>query len=90
MLEAAALERPCLLSVAADPDAILQRSGGAVSVPATVAGIAAGLREMGDAPACTLRTMGKRAREIVISEFSWRRTAGIIIEGYRHAVEHRE
>jgi poly(glycerol-phosphate) alpha-glucosyltransferase len=90
VLEAAAFERPCLLTVAADSDAILARGGGAVSVSPDLDGIAAGLRQMADAPVDTLRAMGARAREIVISDFSWCRTAGLIIEGYRRAVERRE
>jgi glycosyltransferase involved in cell wall biosynthesis len=91
VLEAAAMARPCLVSTAVDPAGILARGGAAISVPPTVEGIAAGVRQMSTAPMDALREMGRRAREIAEREFSWSRTAGILIEAYRtHAVRRRK
>jgi glycosyltransferase involved in cell wall biosynthesis len=87
VLEAAALERPCLLTTAVDPGLTLQRTGAALVVAPTIDAIAAGLREMSAKSPSALRAMGRRAREVVTSEFSWSRTAGIIVDAYRaHAV----
>jgi glycosyltransferase involved in cell wall biosynthesis len=90
VLEAAALQRPCLLSAVADPGGILERGGAALSVAPTVDGIAAGLAQMSAMPSDTLRAMGSRAREIVTAMFNWPRSASILIDAYRtHAVSIR-
>ena len=87
VLEAAALQRPCLLSEAADPGRILDRGGAALSVAPTVEGIAAALSQMSAMSSDTLRAIGSRAREVVTATFSWPRTATILLEAYRtHAV----
>ena len=90
VLEAAAFGRPCLLSAAADPGGILGRGGAAVSVAPTIDAIASGLRQISATPPHALRELGGRAREVVAREFSWPRTARILVEAYRtHAVRSR-
>lgn len=88
VLEAAALERPCLLTVSADPQRTLTNAGAAVSVAPTVDALADGLRQMSTMSLDALKAMGRRARETVSTEFSWPRTAQILIDAYRtHAVQ---
>jgi glycosyltransferase involved in cell wall biosynthesis len=83
VLEAAALERPCLLSAAADPAGALAHGGASLTVPLAVEELAAALRQMCALDADTLRVMGRRARDVVSAEFSWPRTAAILIDAYR-------
>jgi poly(glycerol-phosphate) alpha-glucosyltransferase len=83
VLEAAALARPCLLSTAADPAGILERNEAAVCVAPTMDAIADGLRRLSATPSDVLCEIGTRAREVVMREFSWSRTAGVLIEAYR-------
>jgi len=83
VLEAAALARPCLLSTAADPAGILGRNGAAVCVAPTIDAIADGLSRLSATPSDALREIGARAREVVMREFSWSRTASVLIEAYR-------
>jgi glycosyltransferase involved in cell wall biosynthesis len=90
VLEAAAVGRPFLLTAVADPAGVLERAGAAVTVASTVDSIAAGLRQMSLTSRQELREMGARARDIVKREFSWSRTAGILIDAYRtHALRRR-
>ena len=83
VLEAAALARPCLLSTAADPAGILGRNGAAVCVEPTIEAIAEGLSQLSATSSDALRELGVRARELVMREFSWSRTAGVLIDAYR-------
>jgi len=86
VLEGAATGVPCLLTKPADPLDLLSRGGGALSVEPEVGAIAEGFRRMHRASAAELREMGARARQIVASEFSWQRSAGILADAYaRHA-----
>jgi glycosyltransferase involved in cell wall biosynthesis len=90
VLEAAALERPCLLTPMADSQRLLAHSGGAISVAPSVDGIAEGLRRISAQSLASLRMMGSRARATVTAEFSWERTATTVIDAYRrYAVERR-
>ena len=90
VLEAAAVARPCLVTPAADPGGVLERAGAAVLAAPTVESIASGLTGLHAAPRSELRAMGVRARELVRREFSWSRTADILIEAYRtHALAAR-
>jgi glycosyltransferase involved in cell wall biosynthesis len=82
VLEAASMERPLLLTAAADPAGRFGPAGAAVVVPPTPAGIAAGLRRLaGMAPAERV-AMGRRARALVAAEFSWEAVATALTAGY--------
>jgi glycosyltransferase involved in cell wall biosynthesis len=83
VLEAAALERPCLLSDAADPARVLADGGAALRVAPAIDPLANALREFRTLAPDALRAMGRRAREVVDAEFSWPRTAAILIDAYR-------
>jgi glycosyltransferase involved in cell wall biosynthesis len=87
VLEAAAMALPCLLTPPADPLGRLSQGGGAISVEPQVGSIAEGLRRMCRATPEDLRRMGARARDLVVSEFLWPRTAHVLAEAYaRHSV----
>jgi glycosyltransferase involved in cell wall biosynthesis len=45
--------------------------------------LATALREFRTLAPDALRAMGRRAREVVDAEFSWPRTAAILIDAYR-------
>lgn len=83
VLEAAALERPCLLSAAADPARVLADGGAALRVPPEIDPLAGALREFRTLAPDALRAMGRRARDVVSAQFSWPRTAAILIDAYR-------
>jgi glycosyltransferase involved in cell wall biosynthesis len=83
VLEAAALARPCLVSIAADPLGRLAEAGAAVVVRPDVASVADGIRHMREMSAEALAAMGESARRLVLREFSWRRTAEELREAYR-------
>jgi glycosyltransferase involved in cell wall biosynthesis len=87
VLEAAALARPCLLSVAADPLGRLAEASAAVVVDPEVSSVADGIRRIRAMSADALRAMGMRARQLVEREFSWRRAADALRDQYgRHVV----
>ena len=91
VLEAAALERPCLIGTAADPGGMLRKTGAAISVAPTVEALAAGLCQIRTMSPDALRAMGCRAREVVAAKFSWSRSAEIIVDAYRkHALGYHE
>ena len=75
VLEAAAAGIPCLVSEAADPDAVLEEGGGGVRVELDVESIADGLRALDGATEAELKSMGAHGREVVRREFSWERIA---------------
>jgi len=84
VLEAAAWGKPCLLTPAADPNGALGEDGAARIVDPTPEAIADGLREMTGLERHTLLTMGQRARQTVVSRFTWNRTAATLVDAYRH------
>jgi glycosyltransferase involved in cell wall biosynthesis len=82
VLEAATMERPLLLTAAADPAGRFGPAGAAVVVPATPAGIAAGLRRLASMAPAERVAMGRRARALVGAEFSWEAVATALTAGY--------
>lgn len=83
VLEAAALARPCLLSIAADPLGRLAEADAAVVIGADAASVAGGIRRMREMSTEALTAMGEHARHLVLREFSWRRTAEELLDAYR-------
>ena len=83
VLEAAAQGRACLLTEAADPDAILAAAGGSVRVRADVASVACGLRTLHEMSEKELKLMGSCASEAVRNEFNWSRIAESLLMAYR-------
>lgn len=51
-------------------------------VPATVEGVAWGLRQLAGASAEELRTMGTQGRQALLGEFSWERTTATLLQAY--------
>jgi glycosyltransferase involved in cell wall biosynthesis len=84
VLEAAVWAKPGLLTPAADPNGALGREGGAVIVEAAPETLAGGLREMAALDHDTLLTMGQRAHHTVVTQFTWNRTASMLLEAYRN------
>jgi glycosyltransferase involved in cell wall biosynthesis len=88
VLEAAAMAIPSLLTPPADPLGRLSQGGGAICVEPQVGSIAEGLRHMCRATPEDLRRMGARARDLVVSEFLWPKTAQALAEAYaRHSLQ---
>ena len=86
VLEALAVGRPCLVSHAADPQAMIARYDAGVVVEPTIAAVARGLEQLGRASNETLRRQGDRAIVLAREEFSWPSVARTLIDGYaRHA-----
>ncbi len=86
VLEAAAWQKPCLLTRMADPDGTISRGGGAIVVDATPESIAQGLRILSTLDGRQLTEMGIRARSTVVSQFKWSLTAQTLLEAYRREV----
>jgi glycosyltransferase involved in cell wall biosynthesis len=82
VLEAASMAITSLVTPPADPLRRLSASGGAVSVEPVVDAIAEGLRRLHRSSEAALHRMGERARETVVSEFQWQRSAEILTEAY--------
>jgi glycosyltransferase involved in cell wall biosynthesis len=87
VLEAAAWQKPCLLTRMADPNGTIGRAGGAIVVDATAESIASGLRTLATIDRRQLMEMGRRARSAV-SQFKWSLTADTLLEAYRHGLDH--
>jgi glycosyltransferase involved in cell wall biosynthesis len=86
VLEAMAVGRPCLVSNAADPQAIIARYDAGVTVQPTISAVARGLEQLGMASNESLREQGERAGVLARELFSWPRVARTLVEGYaRHA-----
>lgn len=83
VLEAAAWQKPCLLTKMADPNGTISRSGGAIVVDSTAESIAQGLRALSTLDRRQLMEMGIRARSAVVSQFKWSLTAQTLLEAYR-------
>ncbi len=82
VLEALAVGRPCLLSHAADPQALVARYDAGVVVESTVAAVARGLEQLGQASDETLWRQGRRAAALAREKFSWPSAARTLIDGY--------
>ncbi len=84
VLEAAALGKPCLLTAAADPRGRFADTGAAIAVRPTPAEIASGLRSFARMNVAQREAMGRRARDLVESEFTWTPIARTLITAYRN------
>jgi len=82
VLEATAVAKPCLTTVAADPSAMLFRYQAGIIVSSEGRDIAKGLKQLAIMSTTDLQVIGERAREMVKTEFSWRKTALILTEAY--------
>jgi glycosyltransferase involved in cell wall biosynthesis len=82
VLEALAVGRPCLVSSAADPQAVIARYDAGEVVEPTVAAVARGLEQLGGASNETLRRQGERATVLAREEFSWPSVARTLVDGY--------
>ena len=87
VLEAAAWERPCLLTHAADPMGALGAAGAAVVVDPTVESLSEGIRALSRLDRDQLADMGRRAASIVGHTFQWSSAASALIEAYREPGE---
>jgi glycosyltransferase involved in cell wall biosynthesis len=82
VLEALTVGRPCLVSHAADPEAVISRYDAGVVVEPTVDGITRGLKQLGGASSERLRRQGERATVLAREEFSWPHTARTLVDAY--------
>jgi glycosyltransferase involved in cell wall biosynthesis len=82
VLEALAVGRPCLVSHAVDPAALIDRYDAGAIVESTIGGVARGLEQLGRASDETLTMQGERASVLVRAEFSWPRAARTLVDGY--------
>jgi glycosyltransferase involved in cell wall biosynthesis len=85
VLEAAALERPCLLTPASDPLGRFASTGAGVIVEPTRSTIAAGLRRFVQMTIAERNARGRRARELVEAEFTWAPIARTLVTAYRNS-----
>jgi glycosyltransferase involved in cell wall biosynthesis len=85
VLEAAAWERACLLTHAADPMGAIGAAGGAVVVAATVEGLTEGIRRLARADRDHLADMGRRAAVVVERTFQWSSAASALVNAYRRS-----
>jgi glycosyltransferase involved in cell wall biosynthesis len=89
-LEALAVEKPCLITHAVGFRDLFERHAVGLRTEASVDGIAGGLRYFAASSKNTLSQVGKEAREAVLKEFPWSRTADILWDAYRRCVRARE
>ncbi|HZB51926.1 MAG TPA: glycosyltransferase, partial [Mycobacteriales bacterium] len=82
VLEALCVGRPCLVSRPADPTSCIPRHGAGLVVEPTVAGVAAGLRQLAAASDETLAEQGRRAGLLARTEFTWPKAARTLTEAY--------
>jgi glycosyltransferase involved in cell wall biosynthesis len=82
VLEAAAQGRPLLVTTVADPAGRLRAVNAAVVVQPTVEAITEGLNRICGMTRAELSEMGERARQVVLSEFTWERTASALKAAY--------
>ena len=85
VLAAAVAGKACVLTHAADPLGVLARADAAVVVEPTAASIARGLTDVLALPVQARIDMGRRARDAVHRQFSWRSAAEALIHAYRQA-----
>lgn len=83
ILEALEVGKPCLVTEAANLGDFFRCYGAGLQVPATVDGITEGLRFFVTASSEELRHMGEEGRRGVLRQFSWERTAKILLRAYR-------
>lgn len=83
VLEALVMARPCLLTSPADPFGLTRKHSAAVVVEPTAEAISHGLRILAGRPRQELEKMGRRGRKLVESNFTWLRTAQILVDAYR-------
>jgi glycosyltransferase involved in cell wall biosynthesis len=81
-LEAGACGTPVLLTDACGFDEVASIGGGKV-VPASVEGIAAGLREMASQPE-NLHEMGERLKSLVQRKYTWASVVQQIVQLHEH------
>jgi glycosyltransferase involved in cell wall biosynthesis len=82
ILEATALAKPCLVTPSADPCGQLTRYQGSITVQPDAKSIACGLRRFVELPTAELEAMGKNARQMVATEFTWESTAQTLVQAY--------
>ena len=82
VLEAMGMGLPCLLTTAADPMGKVAEHGAGLVVEPTVEAISEGIRRIVEMTDDELKTMGKRARLLVETQFNWKSTAQKLIEAY--------
>ncbi|MGP0018982.1 MAG: glycosyltransferase family 4 protein [Candidatus Sulfotelmatobacter sp.] len=82
VLDALELAKPCLVSSGSFFGDFFQRHAVGKQVPATTAGVAAGLRYFAEASTDLLQAMGVAGREAVLREFSWERSAQKLLQAY--------
>jgi glycosyltransferase involved in cell wall biosynthesis len=85
VLEAAAWGKASLLTRAADPIGALGAGGGALTVEATVDGLADGIRALSQVEREELTAMGRRAESVVSRTFRWSGAAKTLLDAYRPA-----
>jgi glycosyltransferase involved in cell wall biosynthesis len=90
VLEAAALAKPCLLTVPSDPLGRFAAADAAVIVEPTQAAIAAGLQRYAEMNPADRSAMGERGRRLVEDEFTWPPVARTLVAAYRTAAAQRK
>ncbi|MEQ8968468.1 MAG: glycosyltransferase [Azospirillaceae bacterium] len=86
VLEAAAFARPLLVTEPVDRSGHLRACGAGLVVPATVAGLTAGLAALAAATPAELDMLGDRARCLVRRAYRWPETDARLAEAYARAV----
>jgi glycosyltransferase involved in cell wall biosynthesis len=82
ILEATALAKPCLVTPSADPCGQLTFYRGGITVQPDAKSVACGLRRFAELSAAELEAMGKNARLMVATEFTWESTAQTLVQAY--------
>lgn len=82
VLEAAAVGLPCLVTPAADPLSKLSSNRCAILVHPDVQSISVGFREFVMLGNSQLKIMGRKAQDIIKTDFDWRKIASTILEAY--------
>ena len=82
VLEAAASELACLVTLAAFPFTILKQYQAGIVVDPTPESIAKGIQQFAAMSTADLEAMGRRARQMVETEFNWKKIAADVVEAY--------
>ena len=86
VLAAAAAAKPCLITRAADPLGEFERARAAIIVEARTDSIAEGLTRAAALECDDLEAIGRRARQVAESRFTWSATAAELLNAYQSAL----
>lgn len=83
VLEALAMQKPCLITSSTGFGDLFQKYGIGLNVNPSVNGIAEGLRHFAGLTSDKLKAMGAQSRRAVLQEFRWERTARLLCQAYQ-------